>query len=42
MRQFKALYQAYKDTFDIELLMRASRTTYADLKKKADQAEEWF
>ena len=42
MKQFKALYQAYKDDFDLELLMRATRTTYSDLKKKQDESEEWF
>ena len=41
-RQFKKLYQEYKNTFDLELLLTASRTTYEELKKKADKAEEWF
>jgi hypothetical protein len=41
-RQFRNLYQEYKDTFDLELYLRASRTTYADLKKKADKDEDWF
>lgn len=42
MRQFRNLYQEYKDTFDLELLLTTTRTTYADLKKKADNDEEWF
>jgi hypothetical protein len=42
LRQFKNLYQIYKDTFDLELLLTASRTTYEALKKKAEQDDEWF
>ena len=41
-RQFRKLYQEYKNTFDLELILSASRTTYADLKKKADNDEDWF
>lgn len=41
-RQFRNLYQEYKDTFDLELYLRATRTTYAALKKKAENDEEWF
>jgi len=42
LREFNAEYQLYKDTFDYELLLRLTRTTYAQAKKKAQQAEEWF
>lgn len=41
-RQFRNLYQEYKNTFDLELLLRASRTTYADLKRNSDKADDWF
>ena len=41
-RQFINLYQEYKNTFDLELYLTVSRTTYADLKKKADKDEDWF
>ena len=41
-RQFRNLYQEYKNTFDLELYLTASHTTYADLKKKAENDEEWF
>ena len=41
-RQFRNLYQEYKDTFDLELYLTATRTTYAALKKKSEEAEEWF
>lgn len=42
LRQFRNLYKEYKDTFDLELILLLSRTTYADLKRKADNDEEWF
>ena len=42
LRQFRNLYQVYKDTFDLELILTASRTTYEALKKKAESDEEWF
>ena len=41
-RQFRNLYQEYKNTFDLELYLTATRTAYADLKKKADKDEDWF
>lgn len=40
MKQFNKMYQAYKDTFDIELMLTLSRTTYAEIKRKQEQAEE--
>lgn len=42
LRRFRGLYQAYKDTFDIETRLRASGTTYARLEAKAESDEEWF
>lgn len=42
LRRFRALYQAYKDTFDIETQLRASGTTYAKLEAQAMSDEEWF
>lgn len=42
MREFKKEYQIYKDDFDLELMLRLSRTTYEKAKQKAQQAEEWF
>lgn len=41
MKQFLSMYQAYKDTFDVELILTLSRTTYKELKAKSDAAEEW-
>lgn len=40
--QFNGLYKAYKETFDLELMLTLSRTTYAKLKAKADESEEWL
>lgn len=42
LRDFKKEYQLYKDDFDLELLLRVTRTTYEKAKQKAQQAEEWF
>ena len=42
LRRFRGLYQAYKDTFDIETQLRASGTTYAKLEAKAESDDEWF
>nr|DAP22362.1 MAG TPA: hypothetical protein [Caudoviricetes sp.] len=42
LRRFRALYQAYKDTFDIETQLRAKGSTYARLEAQARQEEEWF
>ena len=42
LRRFRSLYQAYKDTFDIETQLRESGTTYAKLEAQERQEEEWF
>lgn len=42
LRRFRALYQAYKDTFDIETQLRASWSTYAKLEAQSMSEEEWF
>lgn len=39
---FNKLYQHYKDNFDLELRMYQSGTTYANLKERQRQEEEWF
>lgn len=40
--RFRALYQAYKDTFDIETQLRAGGSTYAKLEAQSMSEEEWF
>jgi hypothetical protein len=42
LREFNAEYQLYKNDFDMELMLKLTRTTYAQAKQKATQAEEWF
>ena len=42
LREFNKYYQHYKDNFDLELRLYKSNTTYAELKSKELQAEEWF
>lgn len=41
-KQFRELYKAYKDTFDLELLLTLSRKTYAQIMKEAEAGEEWL
>lgn len=42
LRRFRGLYQAYKDTFDLESRMMASGSTYANLEAQSMSDEEWF
>lgn len=42
LRQYITYYQHYKDNFDLELRLTASNTTYADLKAKELESEEWI
>lgn len=42
LRRFRALYQAYKDTFDIETQLLANGTTYAKLEAQSMSDEEWL
>ena len=41
LKEFKHLYQIYKDDFDLELLIKLRHTTYKQLFGKTDEAEEW-
>jgi hypothetical protein len=40
LREFKHLYQLYKDDFDLELLIKLRHTTYKQL-FGVDEEEEW-
>lgn len=42
LKDFMARYQAYQNVFDTENLLRANNTTYAAMKRKQEQEEEWF
>ncbi len=42
LRRFLRFYQCYKDTFDLEMLMKASNTTYKKLKEKQEESDKWF
>lgn len=42
LRQFNRYYQSYKDNFDLELKLKASNTTYAELRAKSLESEEWI
>lgn len=39
---FNKLYAHYKDDFDLEMILRASNTTYAELYEKTQKQQEWF
>lgn len=42
LRRFRALFKAYKDTFDIETYLRTRGSTYAKLEAQSMSDEEWF
>jgi hypothetical protein len=42
IREFLNLYQAYKDQFDTELMLRLNRKTFAQAEGEALKAQEWF
>lgn len=39
---FYRLYKHYKNTFDIEMLLTASQTTYEKLNNKAQKSDLWL
>ena len=42
LKDFMARYQAYQNVFDVENMLRANNATYAAMKRKQEQEEEWF
>lgn len=42
LKDFMARYHAYQQVFDMENMLRAGNTTYAQVKAKQEQEEEWF
>lgn len=42
LRKFSKFYENYKTTFDLELRLTASNTTYAELRAKQLESEEWI
>lgn len=42
LKDFMSRYQAYQNVFDIENMLRVNSTTYAAMKAKQEQEEEWF
>ena len=42
LRLFNKLYQCYKDNFDMEMRLKISNTTYADIKTKLQNQDKWF
>ena len=41
-KQFRELYEAYKDNWDLELLLFYNRMTYEQLREKKERSEEWL
>ena len=39
---FFKFYKHYKNTFDIELILTKTGTTYSDAYKRSQEAEEWI
>lgn len=37
-----ARYKAYQQVFDVENMLMANRTTYAAMRRKQEQDEEWL
>lgn len=42
LTMFNKFYKNYKDTFDLELMLQKTGTTYAQAYKKAQDSDEWF
>lgn len=42
LKDFMGRYHAYQQVFDMENMLRAGNTTYAQVKAKQEQEEEWF
>lgn len=42
LRLFYKLYKHYKNTFDVEMLMSASQTTYEKLRIKSQKSDLWL
>ena len=42
LNAFNKLYQHYKNSFDMELMLNRYRTTYQEYEEKQMENEEWF
>lgn len=42
LRLFLKYYQCYKNTFDLEMMMKASNTTYRKIKEQQEESDKWF
>jgi len=41
MKQFLEMYQAYKDTFDFELMLSVTRKTYESVRREQERSMNW-
>ena len=42
LKTFNKLYGHYKDDWDMEMLLTSARMTYAQIRRKSQESEEWF
>lgn len=42
IRKFRRFYKAYKQNFDLELLLLLTRKTYSSLEESAADDEDWL
>lgn len=42
LRKFRRFYSAYKQNFDLELLLLLNRKTYSSLEEEAADEEDWL
>ena len=42
IREFNHAYKIYKDDFDLEMILKTNRMTYAKLQEENSKSDEWF
>jgi hypothetical protein len=42
LKTFNKLYGHYKDDWDMEMQLTSARMTYAQIRRKSQESEEWF
>ena len=42
IREFNHIYNLYKQNFDLELMLKLNRMTYAKYKEELQKEQEWF
>ena len=42
LKTFNKLYGHYKDDWDMEMQLTSAKMTYAQVRRKSQESEEWF